>query len=74
MAFWQKHWTTAAPIIAWLTYLASFSGVVSTLVLAATLIASVLAAVHHAELVAHRVGEPFGTFLLAVAVTVIDWA
>lgn len=72
MAFWQKHWTTAAPIVAWLTYLASFSGVVPTLVLAATLIASVLAAVHHAELVAHRVGEPFGTFLLAVAVTVIE--
>jgi Ca2+:H+ antiporter len=33
--------------------------------LAAVLIATVLAAVHHAELVAHRVGEPFGTFLLA---------
>ncbi len=27
---------------------------------------------HHAELVAHRVGEPFGTFLLALAVTVIE--
>lgn len=34
--------------------------------------ASVLAAVYHAELIAHRVGEPFGTFLLAVAVTVIE--
>jgi Ca2+:H+ antiporter len=34
--------------------------------------ASVLAAVYHAELLAHRVGEPFGTFLLAVAVTVIE--
>jgi Ca2+:H+ antiporter len=32
----------------------------------------VLAAVHHAELIAHRVGEPFGTFLLAIAVTVIE--
>ncbi len=30
------------------------------------------AAVHHAEVVAHRVGEPFGTFVLAVAVTVIE--
>ncbi|HZZ93158.1 MAG TPA: ionic transporter y4hA [Usitatibacter sp.] len=36
------------------------------------LIASVLAAVHHAEVVAHRVGEPFGTLILAVAVTVIE--
>jgi Ca2+:H+ antiporter len=34
----------------------------------------VLAAVHHAELVALRVGEPFGTLVLAVAVTVIEVA
>jgi Ca2+:H+ antiporter len=36
------------------------------------LIGAVIAAVHHAEVVAHRVGEPFGTLLLAVAVTVIE--
>jgi Ca2+:H+ antiporter len=35
---------------------------------------SVFAAVHHAEVVAHRVGEPFGTLVLAVAVTVIEVA
>lgn len=33
---------------------------------------SVIAAVHHAEVVAHRVGEPFGTLILALAVTVIE--
>ena len=33
-----------------------------------------LAAVHHAEIVAHRVGEPFGTLILALAVTVIQVA
>ena len=33
---------------------------------------SVLAAVYHAEVIAHRVGEPFGTFLFAIAVTVIE--
>jgi Ca2+:H+ antiporter len=38
------------------------------------LAASVLAAVHHAEVVAHRVGEPFGSLVLAVAVTVIEVA
>lgn len=38
------------------------------------LIATVFAAVYHAEVVAHRVGEPFGTLLLAVAVTVIEVA
>ncbi|WP_233158246.1 calcium:proton antiporter [Actinokineospora bangkokensis] len=35
---------------------------------------AVTAAVHHAEVVAHRVGEPFGTLILAVAVTVIEVA
>jgi Ca2+:H+ antiporter len=40
--------------------------------LAAALLCCVLAAVHHAEVIAHKVGEPFGTFLLAVAVTVIE--
>jgi Ca2+:H+ antiporter len=40
----------------------------------AGLIGAVLAAVHHAEVVAHRVGEPFGTLVLAVAITVIEVA
>ena len=35
---------------------------------------AVLAAVHHAEVVAHRVGEPYGSLVLAVAVTVIEVA
>jgi Ca2+:H+ antiporter len=38
------------------------------------LVAAVFAAVYHAEVVAHRVGEPFGTLVLAVAVTVIEVA
>ena len=41
---------------------------------AAILIATVFAAVYHAEVVAHRTGEPFGTLVLAVAVTVIEVA
>jgi Ca2+:H+ antiporter len=36
------------------------------------IVGSVLAAVHHAEVVAHRVGEPLGTLVLALAVTVIE--
>src|SRR5829696_8362502 len=46
-----------------------------TLVLIAVgvfLATSVLSAVHFAEVVAHRVGEPFGSLVLAVAVTVIE--
>src|SRR5690349_5518335 len=43
-------------------------------IIAALLGGAVLAAVHHAEVVAHRVGEPFGSLVLAVAVTVIEVA
>ena len=43
-------------------------------VCALALIGAVFAAVHHAEVVAHRVGEPFGTLVLAVAITVIEVA
>jgi Ca2+:H+ antiporter len=39
---------------------------------AAFLATSILAAVHHAEVVAHRVGEPFGSLVLAASVTVIE--
>ncbi len=38
------------------------------------LVATVFAAVYHAEVVAHRVGEPFGTLVLALAVTIIEVA
>ena len=44
----------------------------SDLVLALVLVGAVLAAVHHAEVVAHRVGEPYGSLVLAVAVTIIE--
>ena len=44
------------------------------LVLATCLLAAVMAGIHHAEVVAHRVGEPFGTLVLAIAVTVIEVA
>jgi Ca2+:H+ antiporter len=41
---------------------------------AIALVGAVIAAVHHAEVIAHRVGEPFGTLVLALAVTVIEVA
>jgi Ca2+:H+ antiporter len=69
-------WTIAAPILAWLLFggtLFGLGGAYLALV-AAGLIGGVLSAVHHAEVVAHRVGEPFGTLVLAVAVTVIEVA
>jgi Ca2+:H+ antiporter len=47
-------------------------GALLSLLCGVALIGAVIAAVHHAEVVAQRVGEPFGTLVLAVAVTVIE--
>jgi Ca2+:H+ antiporter len=41
-------------------------------VLAVVLLGNVISAVHHAEVIALRVGEPYGTLVLALAVTVIE--
>ena len=43
-------------------------------IVGAFLAGAVLAAVHHAEVVAHKVGEPYGSLVLAVAVTIIEVA
>lgn len=73
----RPNWPLIAPIIAALLWAAS--SVVGTplwlIVLCGVgLGASVLAAVDHAETVAHRLGEPYGTIVLALAVTVIEAA
>jgi Ca2+:H+ antiporter len=69
-------WSIASPILGWLVYavngLQPGSWFVALLVVG--LMASVLAAVYHAEVVAHKVGEPFGTLVLALAVTLIEVA
>jgi Ca2+:H+ antiporter len=70
-------WTTGVPFLSLLLLVPAWGRDVHGAVLlvgAALLGASVLAAVHHAEVVAHRVGEPFGSLVLAVAVTVIEVA
>jgi Ca2+:H+ antiporter len=71
------RWTVVVPVAAVvvlaLTWGRALSGPVVALV-ALFLAGAVLAAVHHAEVVAHRVGEPFGSLVLAVAVTVIEVA
>ena len=71
-----RRWEVAVPPVALVVLAATWgrklgAGVVLALV-AVALIAAVVAAVHHAEVVAHRVGEPFGTLILAIAVTVIE--
>src|SRR3954465_7136228 len=70
-------WTTAVPVLALLVLAVTWGRKVPTVVellVAVVLVGAVLAAVHHAEVVAHKVGEPFGSLLLAVAVTVIEVA
>jgi Ca2+:H+ antiporter len=68
-------WHDAVPPAAMAVLAAAWlapSGPLVLVAAAAALIVAVLAAVHHAEVVAHRTGEPFGTLVLAVAVTVIE--
>jgi Ca2+:H+ antiporter len=67
-------WTIAVPGVALVTDLVlhGASGIGAAVVLVVALVAAVMAAVHHAEVVALRVGEPFGAILLALAVTVIE--
>ncbi len=74
----EPIWAIAAPLCAWLLFSAKLLGLphhfVFLLLLTTALIGSVLAAVHHAEIIAHRIGEPFGALVLAVAVTSIEVA
>jgi Ca2+:H+ antiporter len=68
-------WAWAVPLIAVALLVVALvigAGTVVTLLCAGALIGAVIASVHHAEVIAHRVGEPFGTLVLAIAVTVIE--
>lgn len=74
---WLPLWTWASPLIGGALLAAVIAGLHSTMLIVALglgLIACVLAAVHHAEIIAHRVGQPLGSFLLAIAVTIIEVA
>jgi Ca2+:H+ antiporter len=71
----MTRWTTAVPVLAAALLAATWGSKPPALILVLVglvLAGAVLAAVHHAEVVAHRVGEPYGSIVLAVAVTVIE--
>ena len=73
----MPRWALVVPLISVAVVLAAIAmpvGPVTAAVCAAALIGAVIAAVHHAEVVAHYTGEPFGTLVLAVAITVIEVA
>lgn len=68
------QWTVIFPILAWLLF---FSGLIHDsglfqIVASGLLILSVMSAVHHSEIIAERVGEPYGTIILAISITVIE--
>lgn len=73
----RMSWNVAVPLAALVMLALTWDTVPGPLLAgleAVFLIGAVLAAVHHAEVVAHRVGEPFGSLVLATAVTVIELA
>lgn len=70
------QWTTSIPLLACILY---FSGLLDNnlafqILAGILLIFSVMSAVHHSEIIAHRVGEPYGTIILAVSITIIEVA
>ncbi|MGB3910195.1 MAG: ionic transporter y4hA [Pseudolysinimonas sp.] len=72
-----NRWVVAVPAVAVVALVLTWDRqleVVAVVLTGVLLIGAVLAAVHHAEVVAHRVGEPFGSLILAVSVTVIEVA
>lgn len=85
MQRYLPSWTWISPTAGWILLVVVWAGLAGSgvttggrpfvsVLQAAALVGCVLAAVHHAEVVAHRVGEPFGTLVLALAVTVIELA
>ena len=50
------------------------AGIVVAVLLIPVLFGAIFAAVYHAEVIAHRTGEPYGTLILTAAVTVIEVA
>ncbi|WP_413867379.1 calcium:proton antiporter [Albidovulum sp.] len=73
-------WPVLIPLAAALVLIIKHFGVIQTsslhglLICAVALGGAVFAAVHHAEVLALKLGEPFGSILLAVAVTIIEVA
>lgn len=70
------HYTYIFPVFAVIYYFSGLmgSGVIFDIIAGVLLTGSVLSAVHHAEVVAHKVGEPYGTIILALCITIIEVA
>src|SRR4029078_8533933 len=71
--WWTWTWPALAFAIMIMTMIFGAPGATAAAA-GVVLIAAVFAAVYHAEVVAHRIGEPFGTLVFALAVTIIEVA
>ncbi|MGL4438440.1 MAG: calcium:proton antiporter [Bosea sp. (in: a-proteobacteria)] len=79
-ADWNKIpvWCLAGPVLGGALVAAKLAGLIYptnpvVLILAVAFLgAAVFAAVHHAEVLAVRIGEPFGSILLALAITTLE--
>ncbi len=74
---WIPWWTWAWPCLGILllsaTLFFNLNGIIAG-VIGASIFGVVFAAVYHAELIAHKLGEPFGTLVLALSITIIEVA
>lgn len=68
------HYTVLIPLISAVYYLSGVLDIsgITQIIGGLLLFGSVLAAVHHAEVVAHKVGEPYGTIILAICITILE--
>jgi Ca2+:H+ antiporter len=71
--WWAWIWPALAWIVLFSASLLSIGPFIISLA-GVVVLGTVFAAVYHAEVIAHRIGEPFGTLVLALAVTVIETA
>lgn len=65
-------WSVVLPLAAAVYYLLGFTSLWAGSIGSLLLMGSIISAVHHAEVVAHKVGEPFGTVILALSITVLE--
>lgn len=65
-------WSLLLPPLACIPLFTGGSSLWFLLITAISLICAVFIAVFHAETIAHRIGEPMGTLVLALAVTLIE--
>jgi Ca2+:H+ antiporter len=69
------HWAYALPTVCAVLLIGRWIGVqgaVFSCLLGAGLLGAVISAVHHSEVIAHRLGEPYGTLVLALTVTLME--